>query len=181
MNTKILKTLLIVPLLAGSTLLTSCGSDEPSTPAPSATSAQAPATTSAPKAEPSAAASLDDASVQAIVDMVKSFGTDFYMYDAADRGAIWISGNGKAAVAFVTPERESASFIGSFTKNDNGTFTVTDENNGLALTFSMSDGENGALVLDFGSEIGSMTLEPTDIDTATKVLVGIAAMTTPVA
>lgn len=69
-----------------------------------------------------------------------------------------------AVVLFANPETlETASFVGPCTIGDEGYLTVSDETNGLSLTFGVYQLEDGSYYLDLGEELGGAVVAACEV------------------
>jgi len=73
-----------------------------------------------------------------------------------------VDGDTFAMLVFLDPtQTESLSFVGFAFDNGDGTFTVEDESNGLAITIGV-EAVDGGILLDFG-DAGSGVVAPVDV------------------
>jgi hypothetical protein len=82
-----------------------------------------------------------------------------------------------AALLIANTDMESVSFVGPY-ETDGDLFTLTDEASGLSIGFEITEEEDGYL-LDAG-DFGLLALVPTDIETATTLMLVLAEVTTEV-
>lgn len=87
-----------------------------------------------------------------------------------------------AVMAVADPDSmESVSFVGKMTSDEaTSSYTITDENNGLALTFTAEFQDDNSVNLDLG-DLGKMTVLPCEQSEAFDLLNEIDAQTVPVA
>ena len=67
---------------------------------------------------------------------------------------------------------DAASFFGEMTDNNDGTVTITDEVNGLSMTFGVEQVSNTVMALDMGEELGKAEIEAAPLDTLLESLQG---------
>ena len=149
------KLVLLITILALALALVACGGAEPAAPVASTPAPAASASTSeAPAAESEELVyTLDYDNIASWV-AAGMIGTDatgspvVFAMDAAGESAIIIFGDNSDMTA--------VSFLGSITY-ENDLATITDETNGLALTFGMTQTAEDTLELDMG-DVGTATV-----------------------
>lgn len=58
---------------------------------------------------------------------------------------------------------ENINFVGPIKNNENGTLTITDEESGRTLTFSVIDNGDETITMDMGDDIGTATIINCDV------------------
>lgn len=100
--------------------------------------------------------------------------------DTSGNDVVWMAGPVYAVLAFVSPDGESASFVGELVDHGDGTASIADTSSGLEITFGVVLLDDGSVMLDIG-DLGEIYLEPSDVDTAVDALMLIDAFGTAVA
>lgn len=174
---KKLLTILMVAALALS--LVACGG-APATPAAPAPAASTPASSEAAPAESTPAESTPAQSAVAGNDWGL---TEGYMGMSSANEAVCIGFNEDWSLSVfvaMSEDAEYASFVGPAVDNGDGTVTITDEENELALTFGVTELENGNLELDMG-DLGTAEVEPCNVDEVVAAMQKIDEVGTAVA
>lgn len=67
---------------------------------------------------------------------------------------------------------DAASFFGELTDNGDGSVTITDEVNGLSITFGVEQVSDTVMALDMGEELGAAQIEAASLDVLLESLRG---------
>ncbi len=162
------KWLIFILVLALAASFAACGGSPEPAAAPAAVP-QAPA--AEPAAEPAAAEeltyALDYDAIAAWVD-----GGYLGLSDAGEAIVLALNADmTMAGMIFGDPESGNAvSFFGEMTDNGDGTITITDEVNGLSMTFGVEQVSDTVMALDMGEELGAAQIEAVPLDVLLETL-----------
>lgn len=79
-----------------------------------------------------------------------------------------------AGIIFGDPASgDAASFFGEMVDNNDGTVTITDEVNGLSMTFGVEQVSDTVMALDMGEELGAAQIEAAPVDILLESLQGM--------
>ncbi len=161
--------------------MAACGSkndpapaDEPTAPADDVTAPEAD-----PEAEPAATGDW--------YDFADIFTVTYYGVTEAGEAVAFVMTEDESLAALVVANSdtmESVSFVGEMTRieAEDGTigYTITDEENGLALTFTAEFYDDSSVALDLG-DLGAMAVKPCEQSEAFDLLNSIDVATVAVA
>ena len=143
--------------------LVACGGGDDTTPAPSAS---APSTSEPAPTETDAPAEVEDFDWGTLLSDafigISDAGEGYYLgFDAEYTFAV---------LAVLDLDGNYVSFVGPLTENEDGSFTITDEENGLSLTFGAANMEDGTIQLDLGEELGMAYVAPCEMSELSEAL-----------
>lgn len=165
--------------------LAACGGNSEPSSTPASSSAVASSTpASTVESTPSKPASTPASTTKHDTDKMEEEFTEAYMGQLVDSGeTIYFAGASDGSLAmimFLDPETEQHYvFVGPLEENDDDTFTITDEIDGLTLTFEAEENDEG-LWFDFGEELGEAVLEECTVEEAIDAILSIEASTSNV-
>lgn len=107
--------------------------------------------------------------------------TEAYAGVSAAGEAVYYAGNddgSEALLMYFNPtEMSHYAFVGPIVDNGDGTVTITDEKDGLTMTFGITAGDDGVLTIDMGDELGTAVLAAADVDTVLLAILAVEANT----
>lgn len=114
-------------------------------------------------------------------DELKNKLAEAYMGLTEDGAGVYYAGSldGEIGLLMLLDEgnAEHYVFVGPVVDNGGGSVTITDEQDGLTLTFSVYDHEDG-IEIDMGDDLGTAVLEETDVDEVIDRMIEIESSTT---
>lgn len=116
-------------------------------------------------------------------DNLRSLFVEAYMGLTEDGAGVYYAGSADGSIALLmfldADAMEHYVFVGPIVDNGGGSVTITDEEDGLTLTFSVTSFADG-IVIDMGDELGIATLGDADVDEVIDAMLEIENLTTAV-